>query len=129
VTLKASHGSSGKCVGNGEKQMMVAGKAGVGILVPSPLYPLMRTILQCDAAKIKLTQPIWWNEISIEERDLRDLEREIQKGLLREKPYLWLFASPDTRGMTPIAKLTMEDQKKSKFFYKVKNLCFLDKGG
>ncbi len=56
-----------------ENQMKVAGKAGVGILVPSALHPLMRTILQCDAAKMPLTQPIRWNDISIEEQDLRDL--------------------------------------------------------
>jgi hypothetical protein len=106
-----------------EKQMKVAGKAGVGILVPSALHPLMRTILQCDAAKMPLTQPIRWNDISIEEQDLRDLEREIQRGLLGKKPYLWLFASPDTRGTTPIANLTMEDQKNE---HEARTVCTLD---
>jgi len=106
-----------------DKQMKVAGKAGVGILVPSTLYPLMRTILQCDAAKMPLTQPIQWHDISIEEQDLRDLEREIQRGLLRGKPYLWLFASPDTGGTTPIANLTMEDQKNE---HEARTVCTLD---
>jgi hypothetical protein len=104
------------------KQMKVAGKAGVGILVPSTLSPLMRTILQCDAAKMPLTQPIQWHDISIEKQDLRDLEREIQRGLREGKPYLWLFASPDTRGMTPIAKLTMEDQKNE---HEARTVCTL----
>jgi hypothetical protein len=106
-----------------EKQMKVACKAGVGILVPIALQPLMRTILQCDAAKMPLTQPIRWNDISIEEQDLRDLERKIQRGLLEKKPYLWLFASPDTRGTTPIANLTMEDQKNE---HEARTVCTLD---
>jgi hypothetical protein len=105
------------------KQMQVAGKAGVGILVPSILYPLMRTILKCDAAKMSLTQPIQWHDISIEEQDLRDLEREIQRSLSRGKPYLWLFASPDKGGTTPIANLTMEDQKNE---HEARTVCTLD---
>jgi hypothetical protein len=57
-----------------------------------------------------LTQPIQWNDISIDERDLTNLEHKITRCLTGDEPYVWLFASPETVGTTLIANLTMEDQ-------------------
>jgi hypothetical protein len=47
-----------------------------------------------------LTQPIQWNDISIDERDLTNLEHKITRCLTGDEPYVWLFASPETVGTT-----------------------------
>jgi hypothetical protein len=93
-----------------DKKIRVVGKAGVRVLVTESLHKLIRTIQQCDALMMSLTRPIQWNDISMDELDLTNLEHKKTLCLTGNRPYVWLFASPETVGTTPIANLTMEDQ-------------------
>jgi hypothetical protein len=106
-----------------ESEIQVVGKAGVGVLVTKALHMLVHTIQQCDAAAIPLTKPIQCNEIAMDEQDLANLAHKIRQCLTSGSYYVWLLAGPDKVVTTPIAELTMEDQRSA---HGIKTICVLD---
>ena len=77
----------------------VVGKAGAWVMITESLKELARTIIECDAIAMSLTEPIKWDIISMREQDLEKLQWRVLKCLRKSKLFVWFMRTLNKDGL------------------------------